>query len=113
MQNISHIKIRPIHIILWGFLGCWMACYMPRGGFLANAATDCWVENDSVKINVPVEFQGYNYFRIIYMKNEEVYLAQKINDSTIVFLSNFIVKKPIEGTFRVEAGIIPFDKKKE
>ena len=108
MLNISHIKNRVIQIILLVFLGVSSACYMPRGAFLANEKTDCFVQNDSIKMTLPVEFQVYNYFRIKYVKNDEIYIAHKVNDSTIVFL---LKELPLIGEnrqFRVEAGIVPF-----
>lgn len=85
MLKTNHIKVRIIHIILWVFLGVISACYMPRGAFLANEKVDCWAQNDTMKMTLPIEFQVYNYFRISYVKNDEVYIAHKLNDSTIVF----------------------------
>ncbi len=112
MLNISHIKNRVIQIILWVVLGLIGACYMPRGAFLANEKMDCWIEHDTMKMRLPIEFQAYNYFRIKYVKNDEVYIVERVNDSTIVFLPKEL---PIIGEnreFRVEAGIVPFSKNK-
>ena len=108
MLKISHIKIRPIHVILWGFLGLSSACYMPRGAFIVEGETIHFLPSDTLGISLPIEFQAYNYFRITYVKNKEVFVASKLNDSTIVFLPRIGTEKITNCKFRVEAGIIPF-----
>ena len=85
---------------------------MPRGAFLANEKEDCFVRDGTMEITLPIEFQVYNYFRIKYVKNEEIYVAHKLNDSTIVFLPKELPQIGENRQFRVEAGIIPLSNKK-
>jgi len=108
MLKISHIKIRPIHLILWVFWGFLSACYMPRGAFMTDAKMLHYTQENAIKIILPLEFQAYNYFRITYVKNREVFKTTKLNDSIIVFMPTFLMKKGTNEQFRVEAGIIPF-----
>ena len=108
MLKISHIKIRPIHLISWMFLGLLSACYMPRGAFMTDAKMLHYTQENAIEIALPTEFQAYNYFRITYVKNREVFKATKLNDSIIVFTPTFLIKKRANEQFRVEAGIISF-----
>lgn len=112
MLKISHIKIRPIHVILGMFFGVLGACYLPRGAFMANPTMIKKYQNDSLKITVPTEFQPYNYFKMTYVKNKDVYFPQKINDSTLVFLPKILSENRGDLIFLVEAGIIPFSQKR-
>lgn len=112
MLKISHIKIRPIHLILGGFLGLLSTCYMPRGAFMIEGESIHFLHKDTLGISLPTEFQVYNYFRITYVKNREVFIGAKTNDSIIVFLPRIERKKVRNCQFRVEAGIIPFLEKK-
>ena len=111
MLKINHIKVRFIHIILWAFLCVLSACYIPRGAFLIKEDLIDYDSKGKAKIVLPIEFQAYSYFRITYVKNMEIYIGAKINDSTIVFLPKKLVKRVGEKHVRVEAAIIPFSEK--
>ena len=111
MLKISHIKIVCINIILLWIVGVLSTCYMPRGGFLSPPLNLSNTPNDSIFIALPIEFQSYNYFKVTYVKNNEVFEAEKQNDSTIVFMARKELKMMEEVEFRVEVGIIPFFEK--
>jgi len=84
---------------------------MPRGAFLAQPIMLNKTPNDSIFIALPVEFQVYNYFKVTYVKNSEVFKAVKQNDSTIVFMARPAVKMEQKLEYRVEVGIVPFFEK--
>jgi len=85
---------------------------MPRGAFLVSQDLINYESKGSVKITLPIEFQAYNYFRITYVKNKEIYIADKINDSTIVFIPHKLVERVGKQQVRVEAAILPFAENK-
>jgi len=68
---------------------------------------------------VQTKSHGFFYFcqvllKILHgllVKNKMIYIAEKINDSTLVFLPPKLDKRVGEGQVRVEAAIIPFAKK--
>ena len=84
---------------------------MPSGAFLGNTKKMDQAPEGQLKIALPIEFQAYNYFRITYVKNNAVYIGEKLNDSTLVFLPRKLDKEVGEGQARVEAAIIPFAEK--
>ncbi len=84
---------------------------MPRGAFLAYPVTLENSPNDSIFIALPTEFQIYNYFKVTYVKNNEVFKGVKQNDSTIVFIAKPELKMEQKLEYRVEAGITPFFEK--
>ena len=111
MLKISHIKIVSINIILLWLISCFCACYLPRGAFIAKPINSLNSPNDSIFIALPTEFQVYNYFKVTYVKNNEVFEPYKLNDSTIVFkIKNDLEIEP-KVEFRVEVGILPFFEK--
>jgi len=81
---------------------------MPRGAFLARPLNSIETPNDSIFIALPAEFQVYNYFKVTYVKNSEVFKAVKQNDSTIVFVAKPKLKMQQKLEYRVEVGIVPF-----
>jgi len=111
MLKISHIKIVCINIILLLFLLVIGACRMPRGAFLARPLILTQAPNDSIFIALPTEFQVYNYFKVTYVKNNEVFEAVKQNDSTIVFMARPELKMEQKMEYRVEVGIVSFFEK--
>lgn len=111
MLNISHMKNRPIKIVLLWILGSIYGCYMPGGVFLVEPNKLNYLANDSIAIDLPIEYQVYNYFKVTYVKNKQVYPVSKQNDSTLVFS---IDRKNIDSIYtpiRVEYGIVPFFQK--
>ena len=87
------------------------ACYLPRGAFLIEEDLIDYTPEGNAKIILPIEFQAYNYFRITYVKNKEIYIGDKTNDSILVFLPNKLVKRVGAQQIRVEAAILPFTEK--
>ena len=88
MLNISHIKIRPIKIFLLWVVGSIFGCYMPGGIFLVEPNKLNYLASDSIAVDLPIEYQVYNYFKVTYVKNKQVYPVSRQNDSTLVFSLN-------------------------
>ena len=84
---------------------------MPSGAFMGKAEKMEELNEGQLKVSLPVEFQAYNYFRITYVKNKAIYIGEKLNDSTLVFLPQKLEERVGEGQVRVEAAIIPFAEK--
>jgi len=84
---------------------------MPGGGFMVHTEDRVVVDQDSVFVLLPIDYQAYNYFKVSYAKKMEVFVAEKANDTTIVFISNTIKSSAKITPFRVEYGIQPYYKK--
>lgn len=84
---------------------------MPQGAFVGKPINDLDSLNDTILISLPTEFQVYNYFKVTYVKNSEVFKAVKQNDSIIVFTAKRKIELKDNVEFRIEAGIVPFFKK--
>lgn len=102
------MKIRPIKIVLLWVVVFFSECYLPGGVFLVEPPTLNYLPNDSISIILPIDYQKYNYFKVTYVKNKQVFEPVKRNDSTLVFSINKVNLDSINTPIRVAYGILPF-----